>query len=198
MTPVDDRSHALDLVDALEFGEETLAEFFPDTSELPLAEASPAGHVAAAAHFLGQVFPGEAGVEDEEDAGEALAVIDPFAFGVVDAAWFGRWQQRVNTFPQGIREQWLGHDRTSSTAWFALNERRDALTRIPLVRASKDFIEETLLLIWQQCPNTNSVGAFTIWRSPPRRLRIKSRVRPHIERKDPDSVCIRVILKLLR
>jgi hypothetical protein len=40
-----------------------------------------AGLAAAAAQFSGQVVPGDAGLEDEEDASEGLAVVQPLAAG---------------------------------------------------------------------------------------------------------------------
>ena len=43
---------------------------------LPVAQAPPAGHAGAAAHFLGQHFPGDAGLQHEEDAGQTGAVRD--------------------------------------------------------------------------------------------------------------------------
>ena len=40
-----------------------------------VAKAQPTGHAAAAAFLREQVLPDDAGLEDEEDAGEHLAIL---------------------------------------------------------------------------------------------------------------------------
>ena len=86
----------------------------PDALALPVPQAAPAGHAAAAAHLGGEVFPGDARLQDEEDAGQGLAVVDRLASGVAEAPRLGRRQQRLDEFPQRIGDEWLGHDDTSS------------------------------------------------------------------------------------
>src|SRR5262245_65210178 len=86
----------------------------PDAFLLPAVQAPPTGHAAAAAHFPGEILPGNAGLEDEEDAGQGLAVADGFASRVTKAAGLGGQQQGLDEVPQGIGEEWLGHDDTSS------------------------------------------------------------------------------------
>lgn len=39
-------------------------------------ESPPAGHAAAVAHLLGQLFPGNTGTQDKDDAIEDMFVID--------------------------------------------------------------------------------------------------------------------------
>jgi hypothetical protein len=51
-------------------------DFRPDAGLGPVAQPPPTGHAAAATQFLGQHLPGDAGDEDEEDAGEVLTVAD--------------------------------------------------------------------------------------------------------------------------
>src|SRR5262249_28580366 len=99
----------VDLVGTLELGKQDLMEFSPDTAAVPVLQATPAGHAAAAAHFHGEVFPGDAGLEDEEDAGECLAVMDGLASGVAETARL-RWREhRLDRVPQFVGEQRLGH-----------------------------------------------------------------------------------------
>src|SRR5262249_21129332 len=97
----------------VEVFEQDLIEAEPDAGLLPGVQAAPAGHATAATHLHGEVFPGDAGLEDEEDAGQRLAVADPFAAGVAKAARLGGWQQRFEEGPQCIRDERLGHDITS-------------------------------------------------------------------------------------
>src|SRR6056297_263041 len=106
---VDDGPVPVDPVGALHLGQQHLVQPPPDTGPIPVAEPSPAGHAAAAAHLAGQVLPVDAGLQDEEDAGEALAVVDRLASGVAEAAGLGRGQQRPDVLPQFIGDEWLGH-----------------------------------------------------------------------------------------
>src|SRR5512135_2509383 len=66
--PVD----ALLLPDPLEQG---VQEFLPDAAPLPVPQPAPAGHAGPAAHLLRQHLPGEAALQDEDDAGQAGAVV---------------------------------------------------------------------------------------------------------------------------
>ncbi len=79
----------------------------PNASLLPVAQATPAGDAAAAAKFLGQVFPGQTSLEHEEDAGEGRAIGDAgtpsFGFGKF------RWEQRRDDLPERVADQWFGH-----------------------------------------------------------------------------------------
>ena len=56
-------------------------ELLPDPGGLPVAKPSPAGHAAAAAHLQRQVLPRDASLEDEEDAGQRLAIVEGLATG---------------------------------------------------------------------------------------------------------------------
>lgn len=55
----------------------------PRARLLPLVQTPPAGHPRAASHLLGQIFPGDAGLEHEEDTGEDAPVIEALSSGVV-------------------------------------------------------------------------------------------------------------------
>src|SRR5262249_7779333 len=92
------------------------AELQPHAGVLPIAQAAPAGHAAAAAHLLGQVFPLDTGLENEENARERLAVVHRLSARGVAPAAVRRRQKGSNNFPQVIGEQWLGHD---SISWVA-------------------------------------------------------------------------------
>jgi hypothetical protein len=63
---------------------------------------SPAGHAAAAAHLQRQVLPRDAGLEDEEDAGQRLAIVEGLATGESEPPWLGWRQQRLDPFPEFI------------------------------------------------------------------------------------------------
>ena len=69
------------------------------------AQPAPAGHAAAAAHLARQVLPGDAGLQHEQDAGQAGAVRDPRA----PALGLGRLRRepRLNDAPELIRHQRL-------------------------------------------------------------------------------------------
>src|SRR4029453_1953653 len=76
---------------------------------MPTPGPPPTGHAAAAAHFFGQVLPRTATAQHKQNARERLAIRHARSptFGL------GRFrrQQRLDTVPQFIREQWLGHFR---------------------------------------------------------------------------------------
>src|SRR5262249_46354966 len=71
----------------------------------PQAQVVTTGLATAATQFGGQVVPGDAGLEDEEDAGEDLAVVDGLAPGEAEAALGRRGQQGLEAFPQGIGDK---------------------------------------------------------------------------------------------
>src|SRR6185437_4485699 len=80
----------------------------PGAGGLPVAQAVPAGHAATAAHLLGQVLPGDAGLEDEDDPGEDLTIVEERAPALGLRGM--RWEQRLDQSPELVREEWLGHD----------------------------------------------------------------------------------------
>src|SRR5205823_13555895 len=105
---VHDESTEVDLVGAPEVGQQHLLDSVPEASRLPIAQAVPTGHAATAAHLLRQVFPGEAGLEDEDDPGEDLAIIEEGAspFGMRGM----RWEERLDPAPKVVWEEGLGHE----------------------------------------------------------------------------------------
>jgi hypothetical protein len=75
-------------------------EFLPQARQLPVAQAAPADHAAAAAEFLREVFSGDAGFEHEEDASEALAIGQALASVVSRSVWWIGWQEGLDDGPQ--------------------------------------------------------------------------------------------------
>src|SRR5262249_32202112 len=71
-----------------------------------------------------EVFPRDAGLEDEEDAGEGLAIAHGLAAGVAEAARLGGRQQRLDDLPQLIGDERLGHENTSGGAEIRPQEQR--------------------------------------------------------------------------
>lgn len=89
VTGVDDEPLEVDLVSMPEPGQQDLVDAAPDARGLPVAQAVPAGHAATAAHLLRQVFPGDAGLEDEDDPGEDLAIVEERAPPLGWGGWGG-------------------------------------------------------------------------------------------------------------
>ena len=75
-------------------------ELVPDASLVPVAQAAPAGHPAAAAQLLGQILPRNPGLEDEENPRQGGAVRDagPPTFGL---GRLGR-EQRGDLLPEPV------------------------------------------------------------------------------------------------
>ena len=86
---IDGRARPIELVGLLEFGQEDLLQLLPDPGPLPGIEVVQTGHATATAHLLGQLLPGDARLEDEDDAGENLAVIQRLASGEPEATRLG-------------------------------------------------------------------------------------------------------------
>ena len=86
---VDQRPLPIDRVGAVELGQQDRVQLAPDTGLMPGPQVGPAGLTAAATELGGQVIPGDAGLEDEEDAGEDLAIVQGFAAREAEAA--RRW-----------------------------------------------------------------------------------------------------------
>ena len=79
----------------------------PHAKGVPVAQASPAGHPAATVHLLRQVFPGDAGLEHEEDAAQARPILHWRATAL--GMRFCRRQYGLDLCPQFIRDERLGH-----------------------------------------------------------------------------------------
>jgi hypothetical protein len=74
----------------------------PDSGFLPLCQPAAATTTGAAVQLRKQVVPVEAGLEDEEDAGQRLAVGQGLAAGVAEAARLDRGQERLDALPQVV------------------------------------------------------------------------------------------------
>jgi hypothetical protein len=70
----------------------------PHARALPLVQAPPAGDTASEAELAREVRPGDAGVQDEEDPLQRLAVGQAFATGVAKAPLLPR-QERLDELP---------------------------------------------------------------------------------------------------
>ena len=99
---VDQRPRPGDLVGAAQPVEQDLVDLVPGAVGLPIPQPSPAGHPAAAVHLVRQVLPGEAGLEDEEDAGQRGAVGDGGLAALGAGCPLG--QQRFDDLPQFVRQ----------------------------------------------------------------------------------------------
>src|SRR5207302_1251453 len=75
------------------------------TSKTCVTSLTSAAVAVAAAEFGGRVVPGDAGLEDGEDAGEHLAVVQGLATGETEAALGWGRQRGPESFPRGIRDQ---------------------------------------------------------------------------------------------
>jgi hypothetical protein len=82
----------------------------PAAGLLPVAQAPPAGHAAAAAHLLGQVRSGDAGLEHEQDARERRPIRPPRATRLL----LVRPRRREPWFHH--RPQLIGHQRRGHAA----------------------------------------------------------------------------------
>src|SRR5438067_769431 len=80
-------------------------QLLPDTRLVPEAEIVSACLSATTAEVGGQVTPGDAGLQDEQDAREDLAVIQRLTAGKAKAATGRRRQQRGDFFPELIGDQ---------------------------------------------------------------------------------------------
>ncbi len=101
----DQRPLPVNPIGTVEFGQEHRVHLSPDTGPMPEAQVVPAGRAAAAAEFGGQVVPGAARLEDEEDAREDRAVIQRLAAREAEPAWGRGRQQRLEPLPQRIADQ---------------------------------------------------------------------------------------------
>jgi hypothetical protein len=90
-----------------------MEQLLPDAPALPVPEAAPAGDPGATAHLQGEVFPGDAGLEDENDAGQARAVIDGGTAALAGLGLVSR-QERLDRLPKFVRNQGARHGCTSN------------------------------------------------------------------------------------
>lgn len=69
----------VNLIVLAQLGQQGQMQTIPDALRLPVPESSPAGHPAAKAQFFWQVFPRNAGGENEQNAIERGKIIDPWS-----------------------------------------------------------------------------------------------------------------------
>jgi hypothetical protein len=73
--PIDARAAEIEAACASQLGQQHQVQLVPHPRGLPLAQPAPARHAAAKTQFLGQVLPGDACAQHEEDAVEGKLVI---------------------------------------------------------------------------------------------------------------------------
>lgn len=107
----------------------------PDAGSLPLPQAPPAGHATAEAELLRQVFRGDAGHQNEEDAVEGGTVVAPRSAAL--GRRLGRRQQWLKVLPKLLADQGSFHPLVDIAALrkflvllAALNPRK----RLPTIR----------------------------------------------------------------
>jgi hypothetical protein len=90
--------------------EQQMMKLKPNAGFHPFVQASPAGHSRAAAHFLGQVFPGNACLENEEDACEAFSIVESWPAARSSTSFVGgSRQQRRNQIPELVSDKKASH-----------------------------------------------------------------------------------------
>jgi len=87
--------------------QQCLVQPTPDALDLPLPQAPPAGHATAEAQLLRQVFPSDAGHQDEEDAVERGAVVAPRPTSL--GRRLGYRHQRLEVLPELLADQGSFH-----------------------------------------------------------------------------------------
>jgi len=107
VTAVDQETREVDFLEKAQMVEQELMDAWPDAGATPISEAAPTRHAAAAAHLLGEILPRDAGLENEDNAGESPAIVEEWS----SAFWMRRmrWQKQPNEFPQVVGKQWPSH-----------------------------------------------------------------------------------------
>src|SRR5258708_20441939 len=126
---VDQGTFPVDQVRAVEFGQQQGMQPDPDAGLVPGLQVMSAGLAATAAQFGRQVVPGHTGLEDEENAGENLAVIQGLASGKPEAALCMWRQQRRHPLPDCVGNEQL-HGRPSSGPGYPSPDHQ-AAARVP-------------------------------------------------------------------
>src|SRR3712207_4097613 len=82
-------------------------ESVPDPGLLPIAQAPPARHAAAAAQLLGKHLPGDAGLEHEDDARQG-GTVGNTRTATLGLGRFG-WKEGSDDGPQVVADQGFAH-----------------------------------------------------------------------------------------
>ena len=85
-----------------------LVDLLPDPGFLPFSQRVPTRHAAPAAQLLGKIFPRTTGFQYEENARKCRTIGDSWSASFRLTA-FSR-QQRFDSFPKRIGQQWLCHN----------------------------------------------------------------------------------------
>src|SRR6185369_13335791 len=99
---VDQSAAPVDLVSAIQFGQQHRMQLHPHAGLVPSLQVVSAGLAATEAQFRRQVVPSDTRLEDEQNTGEDLAVIQGLASWKAKTTLGRRRQQRFETIPQRI------------------------------------------------------------------------------------------------
>src|SRR6185369_13632899 len=99
---VDQSAAPVDLVSAIQFGQQHRMQLHPHAGLVPSLQVVSAGLAATKAQFRRQVVPSDTRLEDEQNTGEDLAVIQGLASWKAKTTLGRRRQQRFETIPQRI------------------------------------------------------------------------------------------------
>ena len=80
----------VDLIRSIQFGQQLFVELLPNSGLGPVPKATPTRHPGTATQLLGQILPGDAGLEDKEYADQRLAILHGLAAGVAKPPVLGR------------------------------------------------------------------------------------------------------------
>lgn len=125
------RTRPVDFIRVGEFGQQNLPQLIPHARRLPIAQATPAGHAAAAVHFLRQILPGNSRAKNEQNTRESGSVVDGRATALRARRMVLR-QERLDSRPQFVGYQWCSHDRLlhiEATLFLQVNRRRHERVR---------------------------------------------------------------------
>jgi hypothetical protein len=108
MRAVSGRPGPVDLVGRMELGQQQRVQLIPHASLGPVAQPAPARHARPVPELLGQIDPGHAGQQHEQDAVQAGAVIQRQPPRPARASRPDR-QQRLDPRPQLVADFVPGH-----------------------------------------------------------------------------------------
>jgi hypothetical protein len=113
MRAVSGRPGPVDLVGRMELGQQQRVQLIPHASLSPVAQPAPARHARPVPELLGQIDPGHAGQQHEQDAVQAGAVIQRQPPRPARASRPDR-QQRLDPRPQLVADFVPGHGHPGS------------------------------------------------------------------------------------
>src|SRR5260370_38701876 len=107
---IDDRARPDDPLGLMELGQQHLVQPLPDALLVPLLQPPPGGHPRPAPDLLGEMLPGDARLQHEQDARKHPAIIDPLSPGMAKSPRHLR-DQRLDHLPELVADDRPGHGR---------------------------------------------------------------------------------------